>query len=102
MSLDPEVMVCRLAGHVGVLAGREVEALQDVAVREKIKRAEDHGAPDAQPTITCVIDQVGCREVPFTARDQVRDGASRLSGPIASEVERRHKRLRICHDADDN
>ena len=42
------VVVGRLAADVGVLAGRQVEALDGAELREHLERPEDGGAADAE------------------------------------------------------
>ena len=45
---DVVVMALRLAGHIGVVASRQVDALEHVELREEIESPEDRCPPDAQ------------------------------------------------------
>ena len=45
------VVVARRAAHVGVLAGGQVDALEQVELGEQFERAEEGRAADAQPTL---------------------------------------------------
>ena len=45
---DDVVVVRGLAGHVGVITGRQVESLDRPQLGEDVERPEDRGAPDAE------------------------------------------------------
>ena len=90
---DVMVVAGRLTGHVGVLAGGQVEALQHAQLSEEVQRAEDRGPADAQPARPRVADEVRGGEVAFACHDELRDSAARRGQPVAGPVERRHERF---------
>lgn len=96
---DDVVVMCWLTGHVGVLAGREIEPLEDAQIGEQIQCAEYGGPTDAQATIAHVIYEVCRREVALTSCDQVRDGTTGLGEPVSGLIECHHERLWSCHAA---
>lgn len=93
------VVMGRFARHIGVLTGRQVEALQDLEVGEEVQRPEDGGTTDTQATVARLIDEVRRREVTVALLDQVGDGATRFGEPITGLIECGHERLRFFHEA---
>ncbi len=96
---DDVVVMGRFAWNIGVLAGRQIQALQDLQVREQVKCAEDGGPTDAQATVARLIYQVRRREVAVTLLDQLRDGATGFGEPVSGLIECRHERLWFSHRA---
>ena len=87
---DGVVVVDRVAGDVGVVAARQVDALHEAQRREQVERPEDRRPADVQPAPPGVLDQLGRGEVPVSCGDQPGDGAARLGQPVAGAVERLH------------
>ena len=91
------VVVGRLAGDVGVLARRQVEALHGAEFLEQVERAEDRRPADPEPSAPGVGDEVCRGERPRTRRDEFRDDPPRSGHPVPRVVEGRHERLGGCH-----
>lgn len=81
------VVVARLAGHVGVLAGRQVDAFDEVEVGQHLQGPEDGRAPDGEATLTGRIDEIRRREVTGAIGDQLRDRAPWLRHPVITAVQ---------------
>ncbi len=60
---DVVVMLLRLTRDVGMVAIRQVEALQRTELGEEIQVAKERGAADGHVTSRCFVQQVGGREV---------------------------------------
>ena len=71
------VVVGGLAGHECVLAGGQVEPLDETELRQDVQRAKDGGARDAGSASARLGQQILGSEVAFPAGDQGRNGASR-------------------------
>jgi hypothetical protein len=63
---DDVVVVARPTGDVGMLAVRQVDALDEAAGEEEIQGPEDGRAPDADAAPSRIGDEVGRREVAVT------------------------------------
>ena len=87
------VVAGRLAGHVGVLAGRQVQALQDAQLREQVQRPEDRGPADAQAARPGVIDEVRRGEVALAGHDQLRHGTAWPGQAVPGAVQRGDERF---------
>lgn len=86
---DDVVMVSlRLAGHVGVVAAGEVDALQDLQLGEEVEGAEDRRPPDAETAHPGVFDEVRSSEMTFARGDQLGDHAPRLRQAVAGRIHR--------------
>ena len=89
---DHVVVVRRLAGHVGVVAGRQIESFDRPQLGEHVQRPEDRGSPDPQAAAIGVVDQVGGGEVAVASGDQVDDGPSgrgrAIAGPAEGRIDR--------------
>jgi hypothetical protein len=84
---DDVVVMDGLAGHVGVLAAGQVEALDRAEVGQHIERAEDRGAADTEASLAGVRYQVGRREMPVASCDQVGDRAASLGESVSGVIE---------------
>ncbi len=94
---DDVVVMDRLAGDVGVLAGRQVEALDGVQIGQDVERPEDRRPADAEASGSGVGDQIGRGEVPGSRRDQLGDRPPGAGQPIAGVVEGGLQRRRLGH-----
>lgn len=81
------VVVAGLAGHVGVLAGRQVDALDEVEVGQHLEGPEDGRAPDGETTFTGRIDEIRRREVTGAIGDELCHGAARLGHAVITAVQ---------------
>jgi len=54
------VVVDRLADDIGVVAGGQVDPLEQAQIGEQVERAEDGGPPDRDIVAFSVVEQVGC------------------------------------------
>ena len=81
------VVMRRLTGNVGVLAARQVDALDDAEVDQDVERPEHRRAADPHAQALGVRDEVGRREVGVAPPDQLRHGASRPGQPVAGLLE---------------
>jgi hypothetical protein len=94
---DDVVVMRRLADHVGMLAGREIETLDGTESLQDLERAEDRGPPDAESPGASGGDKLGCREMTGLVSDQDGQGATRLRQTVAGAVEGRDDRFRVSH-----
>lgn len=85
---DDVVMVGWLAADVRVLAGRQVEPLDDAQLEEQVERPKDRRPTDREVTLPCIGGEVGRGEVALAAGDQLRNGTPRLGQPMAGTIER--------------
>ena len=76
----------RLAADVGMLAGRQVEALDDTQLGEHLERPEDGGSADAQAAVVGRRDELGRGEVAFLVGDQRGQRPARLGQPVPSTI----------------
>ena len=97
---DHVVVVDGLAGYVGMLTGRQVEALDRVEIGQDVERPEDRRATDAEPPLAGVRHEVGRREMPVARGDQVGDRAACLGQPVSGVVERGLDGGRCGHSAE--
>ena len=81
------VMVRRDACDIGVLAVREVDALDGADSLEHLDHAEDGGPPDAKTALLDVGQEVGGREGAVAGGDQVGEGAPRPGQAVAGGIE---------------
>jgi len=91
------VMMGRFAGDVGVLAGRQVEPLDEAEPREQVERSEDRRSPDARAPPAPVGDEVGRREVAVAAVDERRYRAAGLRHAMTGPSERLDEEGLACH-----
>jgi hypothetical protein len=94
---DVMVMLGRLAGDVGVLARRQVEALYETQVREQLQGSEHGRTPDRRAPVRRIVDEVAGREVAGALRDQLGNSAARLRAADAGLREGLHERMDIDH-----
>ena len=90
------VVTPRVASHVGVIAVREVESLNDPKARQDFERPKD-GRPrcfDLAPPGICY--EIGRLERPVAGADQVYDGAPRVGHPVAGVVKRLDELVKRC------
>ena len=73
------------AGNVGVLAGREVQPLDDPELGQQFERPEERRPADAEAAVTNEALEIGRREVTRLLRDQIRDGTPRLGQAVAGD-----------------
>lgn len=79
-------------------SGRQIDALDEVQVREQIEGAEDGGAAHVEAPPAGVPDEIVGSEVTRPIGDEPRDRAPRLGQPIARPVDGVHECLRLYHD----
>lgn len=84
---DDVVVMDGFAGHVSVVAGRQVESLHGVQVGQDIERPEDRRSTDAEAPLAGVRHKVGRREMPLARGDQVGDRTARVGQPIPGVIE---------------
>ena len=85
---DDVVVVGGCARHEGVLARRQVDALEGAESAEDVKGAEDRGPGQSKPASARRDEQALRGEVPSLTRNQVGQGAARLRDAEASRVHR--------------
>ena len=85
------------AGHVGVLAGRQVESLDDAELGQQVQRPKERRPADAEPPLAGRGLELGGGEVPVVLGDEVGDGASRLGQPVAGVIEGVDDGIRFDH-----
>lgn len=90
---DHVMVMERLAGDVGVLAARKVDALERVELGIQLESPEDRGSPYAQPLRARVAQQIGCREMALAVRDQLGHSAARGGDPVARTGQGGHEWL---------
>ena len=81
-------MVGRGAAHVGVLAAREVDALDRAELGQDVQGPEDRRAADPQAADPRLVDEIRRREVARLGADQARDREPRFGQSVAGTVER--------------
>ena len=91
------VVVGRFAAHVGVLTGRQVQALHGAKILEDLERPEDRGATHAEVLVARRVHQVGRREVAVLLGDQRRQRPAWLGQAVAGAFERGHDRGGVAH-----
>jgi len=84
---DDVVVMDGLAGDVGVLAGRQVEAFDGMEVDQDVEGAEDRRSTDAEAPRAHVRDEVGRCEMPLARGDQLGDRAACVGQPVPGVVE---------------
>jgi len=84
---DDVVVVRPLAGDVGVLAGRQVQALDGAELLEDLERPEDRRSPDVESSGPCLDEELAGREMPITVRDQPGQPPAWLGQPVAGAIE---------------
>ena len=94
---DQVMVVSRLAGHVGVLAGRQVEPFDQPELLEQVERPEDRRPSDPQPAGARVGDEIGGGEVAAALGDELGHRAARRRHPVPGIVQRSHERLGLSH-----
>ena len=97
------VVVGRLAGDVGVLAGWQVQALDEAELEQHVECPEDGRPADAEVRAGARVDQVGRREVAVLVGDERRHRAPRLGHAVArcARARRGGGRRRPCPDDTD-
>ena len=85
---DVMVVATRAAGHVGVLAGGEVDPLEDLELGQQVEDAEDRRPPDAEAPHPGVLDEVRGSEMTFARGDELGDHAPRLRQAVAGRIHR--------------
>ena len=96
------VVVGRLAGDVGVLAGGQVEALDEAELEQHVERPEDRRPADAQVAGRGRLDQVGRREVARLVGDERGDRPPRLGHAVLAALEGGEQGDDVDHAADDS
>jgi hypothetical protein len=82
------VMELRLAGDVGVLTGRQVDALHDAELHEQVEGPEDRRPANARLARPRVGHERGRREMATAALHRRRDGPAWLGQAVPSLVKR--------------
>lgn len=93
------VMVGSLAGHVGVVAAREIDSLDAAHRFKRLESAENRRPADAEPAGSRFADELGRREVAGLTRDQVGKRPPRTRAPEAGVVESLKDLVRCCHSS---
>ena len=96
-SLLMVVVAHRLARDVGVLPGREVDALDDTDVGQDVERPEDGRPADAQVASFRRIHEVGGDEVALAVGDQLREAPTGLRQAVAGALQRGQERGSVDH-----
>ena len=91
---DVMVMATWAAGHVGVLAGGEIDPLEDLELGQQVEDAEDRRPADPEASHPGVLDEVCGREMAFTRGDEVGHHAPRLRQAVAGGIHRLDERRR--------
>jgi protein-disulfide isomerase len=84
---DVMMVEVRLACDVGMLAGRQVDSLNDPEIHEQVQRAEDRRPPDARLANPRVGQKGRRREVALAALEHRRDGSPRLGQALPGLIE---------------
>ena len=80
-------MVSTSTGDVGVLTGRQVQALHDMELGQQVERPKQRRPTDPQPPTPRGGLELGRGEVTVVLGDQVRDGTARPGQAVAAGVE---------------
>ena len=80
---DVVMVMLRQAGDVGVIAGRQVDPLEDLELGEELERTEDGRPADTQIPGSGILDEVTGREVACARCDQLGYHATRLGQAVA-------------------
>lgn len=91
------VVMGGLAGDVRVLAGGEVDPLNDAQLGENVQCAEDRGAADTKSALARILREVGGGEVTRSRREQGGHGTPRTGQPIAGVRDSGDDWLGITH-----
>ena len=91
---DVMVMATWTAGHVGVLAGGEIDPLEDLELGQQVEDAEDRRTADPEAPHPGVLDEVRGSEMTFARGDEVGDDAPRLRQAVAGRIHRLDERRR--------
>lgn len=95
---DDVVVMGRRAGHVRMLAARQIHALDDPEIGEKVQRPEQGGPADADPAISRGRLELQRGEVPAMFGDESGDLTPRAGEAIAREVQGVDDVILIGHD----
>ena len=93
------VVMDRGAPDVGVLAGRQVEALDDPELGQDLEGAEDRRAADPEAAVPGLTHQVGRGEMPGPVRDELCQRPARCGQSITGAIERHQQRSDVSHAA---
>ena len=94
---DHVMVVDRLAADVGVLAGGQIDALDDAELLEDLERPEDRRPTDPEVARPRLGHDARSREVPVLVGDKAGERPPRLGQPVAGLVERGHECGRVAH-----
>jgi nicotinamidase/pyrazinamidase len=94
---DDVMVMGGLAGDIGVLTGRQVDAFERLELGEQVERAKDRRPTYRQPSSASVGQQVGRREVALALRDQIGDRPPGAGHTVAGT----RQRGRETHAPDD-
>ena len=100
LGADDVVVMGRVAGDERVLAGGQVEPLDDAEVREDVERAEDRGAADPEALAPRRGHELLGREVAAALADQAGDAPPGLRDAVSRIVERGNDRVGSWHARD--
>ena len=96
---DDVMMVGRRAGHVRMLAARQVQTLDHMKLRQQVERPKEGRPAESEPPATSRRLEIGGREVAVVLRDQIGHGATRSGQPVAGLVKRVDDGIGGCHSA---
>ena len=94
---DHVMVVDRLAADIGVLAGGQIDALDDAELLEDLERPEDRRPSDPEVARPRLGHDARRGEVPVPICDEAGERPARLGQPVAGLVERGHERGWIVH-----
>jgi hypothetical protein len=97
---DDVVVVGGRARDVRVLAGREIEALDNVKLRQEIERPEERRPTDPESPAARGRLELGRGEVAVVFGDEIGDREARRGKPIAGSLERIDDGIGWVHDGD--
>ena len=89
-----------LAGDVGVLAVRQVDALHHTDLGQHVQRSEDGRPADPEASCAGLLDDVRGREVTGLTGDQGRDLAARFRHPVSGAFESGEEGCGVDHPGD--
>ena len=94
---DHVMMVGRRTRDIGVLAGRQIQALDDAQLDEELERAEQGCPADPEAPVAGGGGELEDREMAVMAGDQVGDRKPRCGQAIAGGIESSNDRIGGIH-----
>jgi hypothetical protein len=100
LGADDVVVMGRVAGNERVLAGRQVETLDDPELGENVERPEHGGAADPKPLPPRRGHELVGGEVAAALADQAGEAPARFGDAVSGLVEGGNDRVGIGHAGD--